>query len=232
MHDYEFIEDRFDFDEADIREFRARYNIAPTQESVVIAAGDDMKRLAMMRWGLIPFWAKDESIGNRMINARSETVAEKRAFAGLLKKKRCLVVADGFYEWRRDKKNKTKTPFRFTLKDGAPFAFAGLWDMWKNPDGENVFSYTIITTVANELVGEVHERMPVILTPAAEREWLDRRITEPGKLAALLSPADSGAMAAYEVSTVVNSPANDTPECIRPVDEGGDSAPRELPLIG
>ncbi len=216
IHNYEFIEDRFEFDESDIREFSARYNIAPTQESIVIAADESGRRLKMMRWGLIPAWAKDETIGGRMINARAETLTGKRSFSNLLETKRCLVIADGFYEWHRDKRTKNTTPFRFTLEDGSPFAFAGLWDTWNNADGEPIFSYTIITTAANELTTAVHDRMPVILTLESERVWLDKNTTATQDLTPLLVPYDACAMKYYEVSPIVNSSSNDTPDCIQP----------------
>ncbi len=143
-----------------------RYNVAPTQE-VVTVMRDETKHLALLRWGLIPSWAKDESIGNKMINARAETLAEKPSFKRLLTSKRCLIVADGFYEWKKEAGG--KTPMYFTLKDKEPFAFAGLWDTWHSPNGEQIRTCTLITTQPNDLVSPVHDRMPVILTPEVRR---------------------------------------------------------------
>lgn len=170
-----------------------------------------------MRWGLIPSWAKEASIGARMINARGETLAEKPSFRRALQKRRCLVLADGFYEWKTAGKN--KTPFYLALRTGEPFGMAGLWETWKAPSGEWIHSCTIITTTPNALIEPIHNRMPVILTRETETAWLDQDISDPGFLAELLGPYSSEEMAAYQVSTLVNSPANETPECIAPVGE-------------
>ncbi|HUK82266.1 MAG TPA: SOS response-associated peptidase [Verrucomicrobiae bacterium] len=191
-----------------------RYNIAPTQ-SVIVVNDTGQRQLVQMRWGLIPSWAKDESIGNRMINARAETIAEKPAFRAALKKRRCLIPADGFYEWQ--KQGKLKQPVRIVLKSREPFAFAGLWELWNSPEGEEVLSCTIITTTANELLKQVHERMPVILPREAEAEWLDPNIQDPEKLLPLLKPYRSELMEFYPVDRIVNSPSNDTPQCIVPI---------------
>ena len=170
----------------------------------------------MMRWGLVPFWAKEASIGYKMINAKSETLAEKPSFRKPFKEKRCLVLADGFYEWEKtDKKN--KVPYRFVLKNRQPFAFAGLWDVWKTPEGDTLLSFTIITTRANELMERIHDRMPVILNEKDEAKWLDPEFKDTDKLSSLLQPYPSEQMVAYKVSTIVNSPKNDTPSCIEPV---------------
>src|SRR5713226_7362206 len=147
-----------------------RYNIAPTQEVVTILSNGSA-HMEWLQWGLIPSWAKQESIGSKMINARAETLAEKPSFKGLLRSKRCLIIADGFYEWRQE--NGSKTPMYITLKDGKPFAFAGLWDLWKSPDGEQIRSCTIITTETNELVATIHNRIPAILSADAREHWLD-----------------------------------------------------------
>jgi putative SOS response-associated peptidase YedK len=194
-----------------------RYNIAPTQSVIVV--GDDGERyLKQMRWGLIPSWAKDESIGNRMINARAETIAEKPAFRAALKKRRCLIPADGFYEWKKGETSKApKQPFCIRLKSKEPFGFAGLWEHWTSPDGEEVLSCTIITTEVNELLKEVHHRMPVILPREAEAVWLDPKIQDTDKLLPLLKPYPSDEMEFYPVDRIVNSPANDTPDCIVPI---------------
>jgi putative SOS response-associated peptidase YedK len=167
----------------------------------------------MMHWGLVPSWAKDASIGNKMINARAETLTEKRTFKALLGRKRCLVLADGFYEWQ--KRERGKLPMRFVLKDREPFAFAGLWDRWRRPDGNELQSFTIITTGANDLLRPVHDRMPVILDREGEGEWLNMDLKDTTKLIPLLKPYPSGDMEAYCVSKLVNSPTNDRPECIK-----------------
>jgi putative SOS response-associated peptidase YedK len=196
-----------------------RYNIAPSQNHPVVIINQDQRELTMMRWGLIPPWAKDISIGYRMINARAETVAEKASFKKPFKDKRCLVLADGFYEWKKtDKKN--KIPYYFMLKSKQPFAFAGLWEQWKNPEGEKILSFTIITTKANELMEPIHDRMPVILKENVETQWLDPENKDTDKLLSLLQPYPGGLMLAYRVSPIVNAPKNDTPECIEPITEG------------
>ena len=207
---------RIQFNLDEIFSLFPRYNIAPGQNAPVIVNADGVRKLAMMRWGLVPSWAKDPSIGNRMINARAETVAQKPAFKRLLGKRRCLVLADGFYEWRRE--GKRKFPMRIVLKDTRPFAFAGLWDAWKRAEGDELHSFTIITTEANELLRPIHDRMPVILDGESGAKWLDPELTEPRLLTVLLLPFASELMEAYEVSTMVNSPANDRPECISPLE--------------
>ncbi|MCI0532368.1 MAG: SOS response-associated peptidase [candidate division Zixibacteria bacterium] len=202
--------------EAELGEIRVspRYNIAPTQYIPVIAPDEEgTPVLTQMKWGLIPAWAPDESIGTRMINARSETISEKRTFKAALVKRRCLIPADGFYEWV--KKGKEKIPLRITLKDEKPFAFAGLWDRWKNPRGEEIKSCTIITCAANNFMKKYHQRMPVILKPKERKLWLDMGVTDLEKLAGVLVQYPASQMRAYLVSSLVNSPRNDTPECIK-----------------
>jgi len=194
----------------------ARYNIPPTK--TVIVVGDDGARyLTEMRWGLIPSWAKDPAIGNRMINARAETVATKPAFRVALRKRRCLVVADGFYEWQ--KRGRAKQPFYIVLKSREPFGFAGLWETWIAPDGEETKTCTIITTEANELLKPIHDRMPVILTWEVETIGLDPTIQDQTLLLPLLRPYHAEEMEAYPVSQWVNRPNHDSPECIEPVRE-------------
>ena len=170
---------------------------------------------SFLRWGLIPSWAKEEAIGNRMINARAETIAEKPSFKRALQKRRCLVIADGFYEWKAE--GKKKTPMFIALRSRAPFGFAGLWEIWKAPSGEAIHSCTIITTTPNKLMESIHNRMPVILPREAETAWLDRTVDDPQKLLPLLVPYPDKEMTAYEVSLLVNSPRNDVPACIEPV---------------
>ena len=196
-------------------QFAPRYNIAPTQPVLAIP-NDDQKTADFFIWGLIPMWAKDPSIGNRMINARGETLEEKPAFRGSLKYKRCLILADGFYEWKDTPGRKVKTPFYIQMKDQKPFAFAGLWDSWNGPDGSQIKSCTIITTLPNELMEIIHNRMPVILHPRDYDKWLDPSPQTPEQLKPLVKPFPADMMNAYPVSTLVNTPSNDTPELIRP----------------
>ncbi len=193
-----------------------RFNIAPTQEAAVIV-WENGRVLKLMRWGLIPRWAKDEKIGDKMINARAETIAEKRSFKNLLATRRCLVVADGFFEWRASDTGKSKTPIRIVMKNRQPFAFAGLWDKWKRPDGKDILTFTIITTESNDMIREFHRRMPVILSRDDEDVWLQNPGDDPEALLALLKPYPAGQMELYEVPKTVNSPRNDTPECIKPM---------------
>lgn len=197
-----------------LEEVGPRYNIAPTQ-AVIVVNDDGTRNLTPMQWGLIPSWAKDPAIGNRMINARAETVATKPAFRAALRKRRCLIPADGFYEWQPI--GRRKQPVYIAMKSREPFSFAGLWESWTSPDGEEIKSCTIITTEANELLKPIHDRMPVILSKEAEQVWLDPTIQDPAKLLPLLKPYPAEEMEVYPVSTKVNSPANDGPGCIQPL---------------
>ena len=190
-----------------------KYNIAPTQDVLAITDGGE-RRPEMLRWGLIPPWAKDHKIGSKMINARAESVAEKPSFQSAFRERRCLIVADSFYEWER--RGGTRVPFRIGLNTWEPFGFAGLWEVWRSPEGEWVRSCTIITTRANDLVGRIHTRMPVMLAKDAEGIWLDAGATT-GDLRELLVPYATSDMDAYEVSTFVNKADNDTPEVVEPV---------------
>jgi putative SOS response-associated peptidase YedK len=192
-----------------------RYNIAPTQPVAVIP-NDGKRAIDFFTWGLIPSWAKDPSIGSRLINARSETLAEKPSFRSAYRRRRCLILADGFYEWQAREGTKTKVPYYIRLESGDPFGFAGLWEQWFAPDGSEVKSCTIVTTEPNELVGKIHNRMPVILPAAAHQEWLDPGEKDPDSLQGLLKPYPALEMMAYPVATLVNSPANDWPDLIQP----------------
>src|SRR5688500_11967104 len=183
-----------------------RYNIAPTQPVLVIP-NNHPDRFELFHWGLIPSWAKDTAIGNRMINARAETLAEKPSFRTALKRRRCLLPADGFYEWRKEPDGKTKTPIYIRLKSGEPFMFAGLWDEWHSPDGSVLPSCAVITTRPNELMASIHDRMPVILSKDELRQWLDPAEQEPERLTALLKPFPAERMEAFPVSRTVNNPA-------------------------
>ncbi len=192
-----------------------RYNIAPTQAVAAVRRADGGRELVMLRWGLIPAWAKDAVIGNRMINARAETVADKPAFRAAFRHRRCLIAADGFYEWRKTGGG-AKQPYHIRLESGAPFAIAGLWERWRPPDGEAVESCTLITTAANALLAPIHDRMPVIVGPEDYDAWLDPEPPSAGALTALLRPYPADRMSAFAVSRVVNDPRNDTEACIAP----------------
>ena len=196
--------------------YKPRYNVAPTQNVPVITSQDGRNQGEFMRWGLVPMWAKDIKIGYRMINARAETLGEKSAWSRLLKRRRCLIPADGFYEWKKDG-SKTGVPHRIVLQGEDLFAFAGLWDEWRSPDGETIRSCTIITTESNALIAPIHDRMPVILHPEAEEFWLDTALEDTETLTRMLAPYRSDDMEAYPVSTLVNKPGADVPECIERV---------------
>jgi putative SOS response-associated peptidase YedK len=198
-------------------ELSPRYNIAPTQP-VAVVADPASRRVEMFRWGLIPSWAKDPSIGSRMINARGETLDEKPAFRAAFKRRRCAVLADGFFEWQKIEEGQRtlKRPYHIRLASGKPFAFAGLWEMWKSSEGEDVRTCTIVTGEPNSLMQPIHDRMPVILDAESMWEWLDPDATPVG-LRALLEPYPADQMEAYVVSTLVNKPENDVPECIAPM---------------
>jgi putative SOS response-associated peptidase YedK len=210
--------------------FTARYNIAPSQEVPIIVRNEDRNEIKPMRWGLVPSWAQDRSIGQRMINARAETLLEKSSFKQLVATRRCLVPADGFYEWRRE--GNRKVPMWIYLKSREPFAFAGLWDYWRDPAGDKeLYSFTIITTEANALLRPIHNRMPVIYDKEMGKQWLEESFgDQPMILAAVLQPLPSELMEAHEVSTLVNSPDNDTTACIEPVSPNQPIKP-QLPLL-
>jgi len=192
-----------------------RYNIAPTQDVPVCRTRDAQARdLVPMRWGLVPAWSKDPANAYRMINARAETVAEKPAFRSAFRRRRCLVPADGYYEWQRARPR--KQPYFIHMKDGRPFCFAGLWETWRPEEGEPLHSCAIITTEANEIGKRVHDRMPVILEPGDYDRWLDPR-AEAGALVPLLRPFPDEAMSLYPVSTLVNNPRNDDERCLEPL---------------
>lgn len=192
-------------------ELAPRFNIAPSQPVAVIP-NHTPHAIELFKWGLIPSWAKDPNIGQRMINARAETVAEKPAFRAALKKRRCLVLADGFYEWRREGKH--ATPMYIRLTDDKPFAIAGLWETWLNPTGEKTLSCTLITTTPNTLMEPIHNRMPVILPPTEYDTWLTEGDLPADTAQKLLKPFDPNLMKAYAVSTLVNNPRMDIAQCI------------------
>jgi putative SOS response-associated peptidase YedK len=208
----EELRKRFGFDDPQGVLLEPRYNIAPSQEHPVLIVEHDRRLLRMMKWGLVPHWSKDPKFVFKLINARSEGIEEKPSFRTPLKKRRCLVIADGFYEWHKPD-NKTKIPYYFSLKSGEPFAFAGLWDIWEKGD-QILQTFTIITTSPNELMEPIHNRMPVILRESDEARWLDPEIMDSKYLLPLLKPYPSEKMECFKVSTIVNSPKNDVPECL------------------
>jgi putative SOS response-associated peptidase YedK len=199
-----------------VASWRPRYNIAPGQNVVAarVRDGEGSREPALLRWGLVPSWAKDPKIGNRLINARSETAAEKPSFRTAFSRRRCLVPADGFYEWQRS--GKTKQPFCIRLVDDRPFAFAGLWEHWQDPAGIELESCTLLTTTANDLLAPIHDRMPVILRPADYQRWLDPVLQKVDPLLPLMAPFPASEMRAYPVSDSVNSSTHDDPRCMEP----------------
>jgi putative SOS response-associated peptidase YedK len=212
-----FIAEHFDLEETEVH-VSPRYNIAPTQEAAVVRQDRQQpKRLfSLMRWGLVPYWAKDASIGFKTINAMSETAAEKASFREAMRRRRCLVPADGFYEWQKLGR-KEKQPYNIGMADDGLFAFAGLWERWADSAGTPLNSFTILTTTANPLLAGIHDRMPVILKPEDYAVWLDPGMTNPAGVADLLRPFDARLMKKYPVSTRVGNADNDDPECIREI---------------
>lgn len=207
------------FQVVEVPSLAPRYNIAPTQAvaTVVQTPQQEGRQLKLLHWGLIPSWAKDPKIGSKLINARAETVAEKPAFRSAFRQRRCLVVADGFYEWQQQEDKKQKQPYYVRFKDESPFAFAGLWERWEDPNGDEIQSCTLLTTQANELMRPIHNRMPVILDPKAYELWLDPEVKKPELLQPLLQPYPPEQMTAYPVSKLVNKPTNDTSDCINSI---------------
>ena len=215
----------FKFEARDL-EYRPRFNIAPTQQSLVVT-NDGSRTGEYMRWGLLPFWVKDAKAGARMINAVGETASAKPAFRAAFRKRRCLVLANGFFEWRKE--GKARIPNYFFSTDHAPLSFAGLWETWKSPDGEHIKSFTILTTKANQLIQPIHDRMPVILSGETQALWLDLLTEDTEVLGKLLTPAPDEDLDVYQVSDLVNSPKNNVPECVQQVAGGADTlAPRLL----
>lgn len=211
------IIDRFAIEAAIEEElYQLSYNIAPSHTVLSVINDGFRNRLGYLKWGLIPSWAKDEKIGFKLINARAETLAEKPSFREAYKKRRCLVIADSFYEWKKhDQKN--KTPMRIKLKSDGLFAMAGLWERWKSPEGKTIYSCTVITTTPNDIVKDIHDRMPVILKREDEQTWLDPDVYNPQELNRLLTPLPEEFIEAYEVSNLVNSPKNNSPQLIQKI---------------
>jgi putative SOS response-associated peptidase YedK len=212
-----FIAEHFDLEESEVHS-SPRYNIAPTQEAAIVRQDRQQpKRLfSLMRWGLVPYWAKDASIGFKTINAMAETAAEKASFREAMRRRRCLVPADGFYEWQKIRR-KEKQPYNIGMADDGLFAFAGLWERWAGPAGTPLNSFTILTTNANPLLAGIHDRMPVILKPEDYDVWLDPGMTNPVGVADLLRPFDARLMKKYPVSTRVGNADNDDLECIQEI---------------
>lgn len=194
--------------------YKPCYNCAPSQ-SLPVISNQNTQTISFYRWGMIPFWAKESSLGNKLINARAETAAKKPSFRHAMQKQRCLIPATGFFEW---KKYGQKQPWFFYLPDLAIFSFAGLWDVWKDAEGQSIASFTILTTQANSTMKDIHHRMPVILTPETEKIWLDSSKEIPEDF---LSPLESSKMRKYTVSNLVNKPENDFPEIIKPTQSSG-----------
>lgn len=213
----QLVEEYFD-SVSDEPDWSPRYNVAPTQPIPIIRQHpkEPVRELSLMRWGLIPSWAKAPSGAARMINARSKTASSKPAFRDSLKSRRCLIPADGFYEWART--GKSKQPYCFEVNDGELFAFAGLWDRWKDPSGNWIKTCSILTTTPNAVTSPVHDRMPVILEPDSYDLWLDPGMSDGSAATDLLKPYDARSMRCYPVSSRVNHAGNDDEECSRPVD--------------
>jgi len=213
----------------EVPSLQPRFNIAPTQPAPVVRINplkaEPERQLVFLHWGLVPSWAKDRTIGNRLINARAETAADKPSFRTALRRRRCLVVADGFYEWKTV--GKRRQPMFIHLRDDQPLAFAGLWESWEGANHVAMESCTILTTEANDLIRPIHDRMPVIVAPEEYGRWLDPAVQEPGAVQPLLCPYPSEPMEAYAVTTVVNSPARDDERCLERAMIDGFPDPKE-----
>ena len=205
------------FFDVTVPEFDPRYNIAPSQDIATVRFSPEKERreFGFLRWGLVPFWADDPKTGYKMINARAETVAQKPAFRKAFARQRCLIPADGFYEWK--KADGKKQPFLIHMKDDGPFAFAGLWEHWQGGD-EQIESCTIIVTEPNDLIAAIHDRMPAILHPEDYDTWLDPKFEDKEKLQGLLIPFSPSELEAYPVSRVVNKPDNDFEKCVQRIE--------------
>jgi putative SOS response-associated peptidase YedK len=203
--------------------FPPRYNIAPTQPIAIVRLVEGKRQFALVRWGLLPSWVKDPKTFTLLINARGESVVEKPAFRAAMKRRRCLIPADGFYEWQAA--GDRKRPFCVRAKSGAPLAFAGLWETWMGPNGEELETATIVTTRANRMLAAIHDRMPVIVPPQGFDLWLDTATVDATTAAALIQPAPEGLLEAYVISTAVNRTANDNPKLLEPV---GATAPEPV----
>lgn len=192
-----------------------RFNVAPTQLVAVVRNQGDHNRLDLLKWGLVPSWSKDLSFGSHLINARSETVAEKPAFRHAIKYRRCIIPTSGFYEWSHT--DKKKQPYYIQLASNSPMCLAGLWETWKAPDGNNLETFTILTTAANRLIAPIHDRMPAILHPDTFNLWLSNNMHDPEQLQPFFQPFPVEEMIAYKVPDLVNNPRFDSPACIAQV---------------
>lgn len=214
--------EQFLVEEVKVEEHDPSYNVAPTTEILAVAASSEgIRRLGTFKWGLVPSWAKDPATGNRMINLRSETVSEKPSFRRMLAKHRCIIPADGFYEWKDMGKGRKKQPFYIRARDGSVLAFAGLWGAWKEKDADDddwLRTCTIITTAPNKLLKSIHNRMPVVLPPEAWDTWLDRSNEDVDAMAKLLKPAPEKLLELYPVSTDVNKVGNDSEQLVAPLE--------------
>jgi putative SOS response-associated peptidase YedK len=209
--------------------FPARYNVAPTQPIAIVRLVDGKREFALVRWGLLPPWVKEPKSFTLLINARGESVLDKPAFRNAMRRRRCLIPADGFYEWKRSGA-RGKQPYFVRQKSGAPFAFAGLWESWMGPNGEELETAAIVTTSANRTLAPIHERMPVILPPEAHDLWLDNAAADAETAASLIVPAPDELLDAIPVSDAVNKVANDNPQLVERVPERGDDAPSSAPV--
>ncbi|WP_339287750.1 SOS response-associated peptidase [Paenibacillus sp. FSL E2-0201] len=204
---------RYFANDSTIIHYAPKYNAAPMQQIPAVINTGSSNKLGELRWGLVPSWAKDDKIGSKMINARAESLLEKPSFKRLVSSRRCIIPSDGFYEWKVQ--GSSKQPMRIVMRDGGIFSMAGLYDIWMDPEGNKLSTCTIITTTPNDLMAEIHNRMPVILKPEDETEWLDRGNQDTTSLIKLLKPYDQNQMRAYPVSTAVGNVRNDTKELIK-----------------
>ena len=207
--------------------FPPRYNVAPTQPIAIVRLVEGKRHFALVRWGLLPSWVKDPKTFTLLINARGETAAEKPAFRAAMKRRRCLIPADGFYEWKA--LGGRKQPYFIRAKSGEPFAFAGLWETWTGPNGEELETAAIVTTTANRTLAAIHDRMPVIVPPAAFDLWLDSDTVDPTTASALIAPAPENLLEAFPVSTQVNRTANDNPKLVEEASVSAEPEPAPAP---
>jgi putative SOS response-associated peptidase YedK len=207
--------------------FPPRYNVAPTQPIAIVRLVEGKRHFALVRWGLLPSWVKDPKTFTLLINARGETAAEKPAFRAAMKRRRCLIPADGFYEWKAV--GGRKQPYFIRAKSGEPFAFAGLWETWTGPNGEELETAAIVTTTANRTLAAIHDRMPVIVPPAAFDLWLDSDTVDPTTASALIAPAPENLLEAFPVSTQVNRTANDNPKLVEEASVSAEPEPAPAP---
>lgn len=209
------LQEKYEIRRPNIDYYEPRFNISPGQEVLSIINDGSENRVGYLHWGFVPYWAKDINVGYKMINSRAETINSKPSFKHSLKHKRCVILANGFYEWKKE--GSKKSPYLFELKNKSIFSFAGLWSSYKKDDNSKLYSCTIITTSSNKLVKPIHNRMPVILNNESGKIWLNKNITDTDSLQSLLTSYDSNIMEAFKVSTLVNSIKVDTPDCIIPL---------------